>query len=373
MKLSKDKKTGIWKVRFRGKDGTETISTQCTNYGDACKMVELAKIKEIELAVRAGVVNAAALSLAQHGERKRLGELVEEFRCWRETVGHSRNTIHNSTLSLCKLIAGVESLMPHELSEMHVNCFVNDDGKARASTRAIRLSHATAFCDWMAAKGYVQGNVAKLVKVDLSRLGMEQKEGRKHTCFRTDEIDRLLSITTSWWHYAVLMGRYAGMRLGDVACMEHSCWPLEQDELVVWTEKRDKRVCLKFTEMGEKGHDAMVKARLIARWTNLNLPHLGVYPRLVASGEPVSPLYVFPEEAAIARSARRRSIHSKQFSRLCKMAQIEGKSFHSLRRTFVTDAKRKGIPMSHISAQVGHSSTKTTERYVVPTTQRKFA
>lgn len=359
MKLSKDKKTGIWKVRFRGKDGTKTISTHCTKWADACKMVELAKIKEIELAVRAGVVNAAALSLAQHGERKRLGELVEEFRCWRETVGHSRNTIHNSTLSLRRMVDGVENLMPHELSEMHVNCFVNDDGGARASTRAIRLSHATAFCDWMAAKGYVQGNVAKLVKVDLSRLGMEQKEGRKHLCFRTDEIERLLSITTTWWHYAVLMGRYAGMRLGDIACMEHQCWPLEEDELIVWTEKRDKRVCLKFSEMGEKGHDAMVKARLLAR------SQMGQLQGVTS--------YVFPEEAAVAKSARRRSVHSKQFSRLCKMARIEGKSFHSLRRTFVTDAKRKGIPMSHISAQVGHSSTKTTERYVVPTTQRKFA
>jgi integrase len=226
-----------------------------------------------------------------------------------------------------------------------------------------------SFFDWLAAKGYTTGNLAKLVPVDLAKLTMEQKEPKEKMAFTHQEIVNLLRITdpatkstgsSRWWHYAISVGRYAGLRLGDIAQMEFDNWHVNDtiQKLVVWTEKRDKRVSLKIDDMGQTG-----RAALLLAWNNVKHGMLSVSS---------SPMYIFPEEAAITLDARRRSLHSKQFGKLCKEAGIEGKTFHSLRRTFITDAKKKGIPMEHIAAQVGHSSTKTTEAYVSPI-KRKFA
>jgi integrase len=88
----------------------------------------------------------------------------------------------------------------------------------------------------------------------------------------------------------------------------------------------------------------------------------------LAKLKPRHKLYLFPEEAECARNPRLRAKLSVQFARLCVKAGIEGegKSFHSLRHTYVTAAAKAGIPIEHISQNVGHASISMTRQYIRP-------
>lgn len=339
-------------------------------------MVEQARIEEIETACRMGVMNKVAINLAMTGEKKNVGQLIGDFLDWRRTVRNSRNTIATCEFTLRAFARKTNTTesMPQELNEEHVNQYVNDDGKSRASTRKIRLSHLSSFFKWLAAKGFVNGNPAALVPVDLSALTLSQKEPKAKLAFADNEVVKILDKQLDpFWRYAVLVGRYAGLRLGDIAQMEWRSWNMDFEAigrvppatgLTVWTEKRDKRINLELASMGTVGSARLRRAHEVA-WSEIPF---------ATDDRPFTEKLIWPRQAAIARNPRKRSLLSHQFAGICRDAGIEGKTFHSLRRSFVTDARRKGIPMEHIAAQVGHSSVKTTETYVAnATVSRKFA
>jgi integrase len=59
----------------------------------------------------------------------------------------------------------------------------------------------------------------------------------------------------------------------------------------------------------------------------------------------------------------RQSLLSLQFSRLCERHGVDGKSFHCLRHTFVTELRRQGKSFADIAELVGHSSIEMTKGY----------
>jgi integrase len=370
MRLTKNK-SGIYEVTFKTEHGSKTVSTHCRNKPDAERVVKHARIKEIEMAAMAGALNAAAISLGTTGKQTKMEQLAKEFVDWRKTVRHSRHTCHNAEVILNAFMehgdGGLRSATPQSVTEQHVDAYVNDpNSKASARSRSMRRSNITAFFNWATSKGYCNHNPAKLVPVDMSALSHEQKEPKPKLSFTNEEVDRLLAMThpeegtckvnAAWWFFAVSVGRYTGLRLGDIAQMEWKSWQFNEEEpgVVVWTEKRDRRVKLKFSDLGD------------VAYKRLRLAYINVSSRQLSSD-----CKMFPKEAELACDVRRRSILSKHFRQLLDEAGIKGKSFHSFRRTFVTDARRKGIPMEHIAAQVGHVSVNTTKGYVAPATAPK--
>lgn len=288
---------------------------------------------------------------------------------WRRGIGASRNSIYNQAQYIkgwLKGCGGAER-RPHEVTEVDVGMYINDSSKAKASSRRIRLSAITSFLDYCSIKGWMAGNPAKLVRVDMSQLSHEQKEKKPPPSpFTNDEVRVLISnmrnrsqsegftlrqrIEAVWWEFAVVMGRYTGLRLGDIAEMEMTCMVRqnEEDYLVVWTDKRDKRVQLPTNE------------QLRDTWGHA----LGWHHHIVRHETGHSD-YVFPAHARTNRLPRARGNLSKGFVRLGKslFGADWGKTFHGLRHTYVQDAINQGHTLEHIAVLVGHSDTATTEGY----------
>jgi integrase len=51
------------------------------------------------------------------------------------------------------------------------------------------------------------------------------------------------------------------------------------------------------------------------------------------------------------------------FQRACRQAGITGATFHDLRHTFVTNARRAGIDYFRIMAMTGHKTLRVFQRY----------
>lgn len=170
----------------------------------------------------------------------------------------------------------------------------------------------------------------------MNGLTHDQKEPQVRVPFSEEEIDRILTevCASTWWKFAVIYGRDTGLRLGDIATIEWSCFK-EDGLCTVWTDKKDRRVSLPMT-------GRMQGALLFL---------------------PKSERYVFPDRASIANDPERRSNLSTEFGRICKQAGIIGKSFHCLRHTYVTEALKNNVPIEHISRAVGHTTEEMTRRY----------
>jgi hypothetical protein len=127
-----------------------------------------------------------------------------------------------------------------------------------------------------------------------------------------------------------------GMRLGDIATLEWTAFDTEGH--VTW--KADKT---------NKVHTMEVGKRVANMLTDIPAN---------------DPTWVFPEQVAIQRDIKRRSLLPMRFSRLCASLGIEGKSFHCLRHTFATygaqdkEALAKKLAatltLSQIASLLGH-------------------
>ena len=289
-------------------------------------------------------------------DEHRIDRLIGEFLKWRASVGTSRNTISNDEkyLRAWAFKAVVERKHPGEVHETDVGTYVNDDSKAKASSRKIRLSHISSFFRYLNAKGICQNNPAKLVRVDMSKLSHKQKEKKVIRVLTEDEYRRVVDYVDPkrdhpdlWWYFAVVFGRHTGLRLSDIAQLERDCISDNVSTITVWNDKRDKRVELPMNvEMTDCWADVM----------SLSIK---------------DSLYVFPYRAHLARTASLKGRLSAQFAKLMKRLNIKGISFHSLRHTYITDAYNRGVRLEHIANAVGHSSVNQTKDYVVPTLVRR--
>jgi len=208
------------------------------------------------------------------------------------------------------------------------------------------LSVIREFYKFLTGIGYALANPSLLVTVHWQNLSHEQKETKEKEVFSDIEFNRLVDAADNWqiqshtenfWGVAVRLGRYLGLRLGDICNLEWVALK-KPGYIKVWTRKRNVDVYLPLDELAVSMAIAMI-------------------PR-------DDPKYCFPIERYITNEPKDRHRLSKYFQRLCEMAGIEGKSFHCLRHTYATECARKGKSMPHIAADLGHRHLTTTEQYI---------
>lgn len=323
-----------------GKRGQVKVSTRCTNRDDALEVVRLSRLKEIELASRAGVLTNQAIGLIMRGSTKTTMEtLVEEWSKWMSSVSLSPATIHARKSAVCHFIrfSGCKDSAVDDITIEQVSQFVNRTGKAKASSRIVVLECLRLFLDWCQHNSYTGKNVARLAKLDLGKLGHEQKESLSKEPMTDAEVECLLEQTRNlddqFWYAAILIGRHTALRLGDVCCLE---WASLKESLVVWTGKTDKRVSLDL--------------------------FLGVRT-LLENMERDDEKWVFPHARLNYIDPSTRSYLSMQFRRLCDKCGIKGKSFHNLRHARASEINNES-GIGEVQRQLGHSSESTSRKYV---------
>lgn len=167
------------------------------------------------------------------------------------------------------------------------------------------------------------------------RLEVESKKP-----FTIEQVRELLAFCRKnnerFWHTAILISYYTGLRLKDVVMLDRSQVTPDGflDLIPAKTERTQKRVRIP------------IRPELAAELAGIELKSLK---------------YFFPEEAETY--TRNRGILTVRFGRLLKKAGMSGTGygFHSLRHTFITEALKAGISLKHVQAVVGHTSAELTE------------
>lgn len=344
MELIKDRETGIYKVRFAGAHGPVERSTKTTNRADAEEVVKLSRLRELELASKAKALTADSLQAIMAGRKVSCETALAEWAEWRATDAKP-NTLRTNLIVLRHFLAttGAEKWPVTRLTTEHIDTFINGAGESGLSNRNIRHATLKNFFKFCTARAYCIGNPAALTRVKLGKLSHNQLESVPRVPFTERECKHVLAHTEGFWHAAVALSYWTGLRLSDVACLEWAS--ILPDGIVVHTRKRDARVALSFKDPLIGGGELTA-----------------VIMGLMMESDPRQP-YVFPAQRTCTLDPEKRARLSVQFGRLMTELGIEGKTFHCLRHSFVTRLAKAGKTLEDIGRLVGHASTTTTEVY----------
>lgn len=283
-----------------------------------------------------------AISLIINGRKITVPEAIQEWIVWLRSLGRSENTIYMAEVymkAFCKHADIPHTFSPAVITHEQISAWVNACSPAKAATRSVMLAMVRSFFRFCSGKGWSIGDPSQLVEVNNGRLTFAQKEPRKRSLFTEGEIARLVAETRprSFWRAAILLGRWTGLRLSDIACLEWASLE-EPGHIRVWTQKRDRRVSLP-----------------------LEPEELRV---AVAEIHNLDDVYCFPEQRDLTMNVMMRSYLSTQFANLCRSCGIAGKSFHSFRHNRLTELVNNGMSLSDAALVAGHLSPETTRRYV---------
>lgn len=351
MKLVK-KPNGYYYAKIKGADGRQKeVSTRVKSKAKAEEVVKESNIEALELAAQAQVLTADTITRIVAGKKVTLKQALEK---WKERIkikGRSSKTEHNSTLSVLRWLSDMKlnSRAPAYVDIGHVSKWINNPKSSiMASTRGTYLSAIKTFMEFCADEGWRVGNPAKGVDVSRDNLSHAQKEKREVKLFSEGDVQAIVAATDDlFWRFAASLSFDTGLRLGDICCLEVDCF--NGSELVVWTDKRDKRVG-PFT----------LKGRTLALLRSIHI---------------YSPKYLFPDRRKIYRSKTRRALLSVQFKKICCKAGLEDHTFHGLRHTYASLTYRaekenliqrlqEELAELKVAENMGHSNTKTTRGYI---------
>lgn len=210
---------------------------------------------------------------------------------------------------------------------------------ANAGVRVLRIVLNTA-----RRKGVITSNVADAVD-------LLEEDPDKRLPFTLEQVRALLEVADTEWRGLILLGYYAGIRLGDAARLTWANIDLENRVVVFEAQKTSRR---------KRGAD---KRTII----DLHQDLMSYFGGLAMSEDSSAP--IFPELSR--RSVGGAGGLSARFLRLMNKAGIlaplgaaksqDGRvfrslSFHSLRHSFVTQLAAASVPIEIRRALAGHSS-----------------
>src|ERR1044071_5552679 len=351
--------TGIISVKVPTPKGYRIINTGCKDRAEALKVLKDVSITKIAALSKAGQLTLQIIQKLTVNGNIGLNEAFEEWDKWLHDTSNSDRTSESHVGLVRHWIkaCGIKLHRLHTVTPKQISQWVNTEDNIKLSSRCVRLAAVRSFFRYCTIRDYINQDPSREVRVKTKNLTHEQKEPRVKRVFTNEEFDRLTNTITGqrvdlmgmsrtpgrvlkakhlqFWQCAVVIGRYSGLRLGDIARLE---WASLRDpeQMVVWTDKKDTRV---------------------------SIP-IGEELRLAIAQIPAeSSVYCFPDQQKIHTDVRRRSSLSVQFARLLRDAKLSGHSFHDLRHTLATELNAKGHSMKDIAKALGHTNTSTTEVY----------
>src|SRR6266496_1494738 len=328
-------KDGHWAVSFRSADGQMRVAytTQSDKYR-ATKVIRLARIENMEFKEDSRKGKGQASSFSAY----------EQWLAWMNDIGTAPTTIERYEKVVQMFLVHLHWPLLPQITTQDVDQWINStEVKLHVQTRNVNLAAIVHFLKYCANNGWCH-NVAGNAVVKMHLLSHEQKESKVRRPFTQAEFEALIAVARKkpmpYWYGALMIARYTGLRWGDVANLEWAS--VLNDRIVVWTDKRDRRV-----ELPMPAELAPVFAMLKVH--PLNQPAL--------PADPAQPQMVFPK--------RRKD---EEFTRLREAAGLpKCLCLHSLRHTYATELARSGVSINEIALRMGHFSPSTTLRYLSST------
>lgn len=346
--------------------GRKRISLRTTSAKEAKARAAEADLPRLERALSAGALSAGAISALTLGRRVTFAQLLDK---WTDAARY-RNESPATTYANRKVVeawlrdAGVAKLTPAALQPAQLYDFINAPDERSHGTRRRQLGALMPFLTFVNTTTHALRPEVLEVRVNLRAMTHAQREKKEVRPFTALEQDAILTRLdhaygealkdaaadpgyqpgadlAAFWLFGTHLARSAGLRLGDVAQLEWDCIG-QPGVIVVWTDKRDRRVCLPLNERVTPGLRSILA-------------------RLPESGDP---RFVFPALAARYEDPAKRAWFSVTYGRILGGLGIKGATFHSWRHTAVSRWRAAGFDLEACAEYAGHSSTKTTEGYV---------
>ena len=348
MKLIQSEKTGIFSVKYKTQSGKfKTTSLGTTSKREAVMLVKEAKIEEQETLAKVNALSRDVYLSMTADKNIPFQDCINEWYEYSKVKARSANTIYTQSglLTTFAALHGVKLLS--DVTPKNINGWVNSEEEINLNSRRQRLAAIRSLFSYAVANSYVIKDPTAMVAVDASKLSHKQKETRSREPFTKSEYNKMVKRAPYFMKEAVMLGWWTGLRIIDISKLEWDSWG--DDHLTVWTEKQDKRVHLPYDNplIGD-----------------------GVLRDMLQDIEYQDKKYCFPEWAELADDPKRRSRFSVYFKRFLERIEIEGKSFHCLRHSFVTRVSKEvgqldyDSTLQKIASWVGHSSTQTTKGYL---------
>jgi integrase len=323
------------------------ISLGTKSAEEAKQKAGAANLKAIESALQAGQLSKQAIARLTTGKKQTVAGLIPEWllslrrRSISESTIAKNEAVFNHWFAVVPEVAG---LAPMSVTETQVDSFINrTDADAGQATRQRQLSVLRTFFAYCADWGFVSGNPAGKHRVGVQHrnLSFAQREKKKVLPFTDAEVRRILADTEGWWRWAVGIGAATGLRLGDICQLEHASFGVP-NHIVVFTDKRDRRVCLPINSTITPG-----------------------LAEILSEIPPSDSPYLFPEQKEQYDDLKTgRPKFSVYFGRILQRLGIENRSFHGLRHHAITRWHKAGFKLELCADFAGHTSTKVTQGYI---------
>lgn len=348
MKLIQSEKTGIYSVKFKtqsGKYRTESLGTSSKR--EAVMLVKEANIEEQETLAKINALRRDVFLSMTADTKILFQDCINEWYEYSKVRARSSNTIYTQSglLTTFAAIAGIKKLS--DVTSKGISNWVNSKEGINFNSRRQRLAAIRSLFAYAVANSYVTKDPTMEVAVDASKLSHKQKETKVRQPFTKTEYNKMIKRAPYFMKQAIVIGWWTGLRIVDISKLEWDSWG--EDNLTVWTEKQDKRVHLPYDNPLIGG---------------------GILRDTLQEVEFQDKKYLFPEWAELADDPKRRSRFSVYFKRFMNRIEIEDKSFHCLRHSFVTRVSKEvgqldyDSTLQKIAGWVGHSSTQTTKGYL---------
>jgi integrase len=333
MNFFKKSPGGYWYVSFKTRTGTRNLSTHQKDREAAEEIAARAGLLEIELSRHINLLANAAAQLATIGRRV---SALEAYRAWvvhLEAATGSPKTVERYKWEVFRFFTAMNWPLLCEVSTATVDQWVNrTDRPLHAQSRNVTrcaLSHCFKFWE---GENLCRNPVANC-HVKRHLLDHAHKESKARRPFSDEEFNRLLSAAGNhpFWRPAILIARFTGLRWGDVESLEWDS--ILPDTIVVWTDKRDRRV--------EIPKDPIL---------------VPVFEQLAANRN--GNQFVLPRLYPSEKRTGWENLKTKSGLR------GTGLVLHCLRHAYAESLFTSGIPLDEVRARLGHFSESTTIRYI---------
>lgn len=268
----------------------------------------------------------------------RLRETLEEFWQAFENRHSKRGYQHDWSTFTTWLAQENEEILNIKPSaiQRYIN-HLHKKGKAK-TTRARALSVIRSIYDALVVNDLLPANPARSVK------NVKVDGVLKTPWLNEDDIRKLFSTASeaSTWYerrdrLCLLLFIGLGWRRAEVARIRVEDF---QDDVVIFTAKRDKQVAVKVP--------VWLKTEVVAWLDYAEIEHGIILRRSPENGLSISGTTIYD----IVKAAAERAGFSP--------ASVTP---HGLRRTFATIARRRGVSLKDVQLAMGHASSRTTEKY----------